>query len=107
MVFGSNKEQDYIYILGCPRQDGTIAILCKTSGSNPGPAISHSKKEAVILKTRLANDPRGMGNHRALEIIKNLYIYKLAAPLQAAWEPGSLWAYLPATAAQCVESQAW
>ncbi len=104
MVFSNQKEQDAVYILGSPRNDGTIAVLCRSSGSKPGPAVCESKRDAVSLKTRLANDPRGMGNHRALELIKNLYIYKIAANLQPAWEPGQLWAYLPTDRAQCVEA---
>ncbi len=105
MVFSSQKEQDAVYILGSPRSDGTIAVLCRSSGSKPGPAISESKRDALSLKTRLANDPRGMGNHRALELIKSLYIYKIPAKQNLAWEPGSLWAYLPTDRAECMEAR--
>ncbi len=104
-MFNRYKDQDSVFVLACPRADGTIAILCRTSGSKPGPAICENKKEALSLKTRLANDPRGMGNHRALEIIKGLYIYKIPRELEPAWEPGLLWAYLPSEYSQCVEAQ--
>ena len=103
-MFSAQKEQDTVFVLGSPRDDGSIAILCRSSGSKPGPAISNSKKDALSLKTRLANDPRSMGNHRALEIIKNLLIYKISADLEPAWEPGLLWAYLPSNRAQCMEA---
>ncbi len=102
-MFTAQKEQDAVFVLASPRDDGSIAILCRTSGSKPGPAFCDSKKDAVSLKTRLANDPRGMGNHRSLEIIKSLYIYKISTELKPAWEPGLLWAYLPAERALCVE----
>ncbi len=104
-MFPTAKEQDSLYVLGSPRDDGNIAVLCRSSGAKAGPALCTSKRDAVSLKTRLANDPRGMGNHRALEIIKSLYIYKIPAGLEPLWEPGLLWAYLPAERAHCVESQ--
>jgi len=106
-MFSAQKEQDSLYILGSPRNDGSIAVLCRTSGSKPGPATCNSKRDALSLKTRLANDPRGMGNHRALEIIKNLYIYKIPSSLEPVWEPGLLWAYLPADMVSCVEAQSF
>jgi len=105
MRFGSPQEKDSAYVLACPRKDGNIAILARTVGAQPGPALCQSKKEAVALKTKLANDPRGMGNHRALEIIKSLLIYKISLQTEPVWEPGQLWAYLPASCAECVESQ--
>jgi len=92
-----------VYVLACPREDGTIAVLCRSTGGNPGPAYCNSKKNAIQLKTRLSNDPRGIANHRAMELIKNLLVYKVDSVVEPIWEEGSLWAYLPQTRAKCVE----
>lgn len=104
MVFGKKEQENVIFVLGSPRKDGNIAILCRSNGENIGPAYCPSKKDALNLKTRLLNDPRGMHNHRALEIIKNLYIYKIPFGLEPAYEAGQLWAYLPKEMAVCVEA---
>jgi hypothetical protein len=96
--------KNQIYVLACPREDGTLAILCRTGGSSSGPATCNSKKNAMRLKTKLSNDPRGIANHRAMELIKNLFVYKLDASIEPIWEQGSLWAYLPQDRAKCVES---
>lgn len=87
----SNPSKKYSYVLACPRQDGTIAILCRNSGSNAGPAFCDSKKNAIKLKTRLSNDPRGIANHRAMELIKSLYVYKIDSVIEPVWDEGSLW----------------
>ncbi len=92
-----------VFILACPRDDGTVAILCRNSGPDPGPAYCNSRKNAMKLKTRLCNDPRGIANHRAMELIKNLYIYKVDASVEPIWEEGELWAYLPQEKAKCIE----
>lgn len=92
-----------VYVLACPRDDGTVAILCRNAGPDPGPAYCNSRKNAMKLKTRLTNDPRGIANHRAMELIKNLLIYKVDAAIEPVWEEGSLWAYLPQDRAKCIE----
>lgn len=104
MVFDDRKK-NAVYFLGYPRDDGTVAVLCRNSGSMAGPAYCESKKDAIKLKTRLVNDPRSLNNHRAMEIIKGLYVYKLYPEIEPAWEPGLLWAYLPTEKVKCVEFQ--
>jgi uncharacterized protein YbaR (Trm112 family) len=96
-------SKNQLFILACPRDDGTLAVLCRSTGPSPGPAYCNNKKNAVKLKTRLSNDPRGIANHRAMELIKNLYVYKIDASIEPIWEEGSLWAYLPQEKAKCVE----
>ncbi len=103
MDFAGNPRNS-TYVLACPRQDGTIAVLCRSSGPSAGPAFCDSKKNAIKLKTRLSSDPRGIANHRAMELIKSLYIYKIDSVIEPIWEEGSLWAYLPQAKAKCVES---
>ncbi len=99
-----NSNASY-FVLACPRDDGSIAILCRSHGSNQGPAICDSKKDAVRLKTVLANDPRGLANDNAMTIIKNLFVYEVKKSIEPVWEKGTLWAYLPNSKAECVESQ--
>lgn len=103
----SQVTQDNRFVLGCAKGDGTIAILCRSTGAATGPAYCDSKKDAVKLKTRLVNDPRGSGNHRAMQIIKNLLVYKLNLGADPIWEEGLLWAYLPTNQLKCVESQSF
>lgn len=98
---GERKNQ--VYVLACPRDDGTLAILSRNSGTGAGPAYCNSKKNAIQLKTKLTNDPRGIANHRAMELIKSLYVYKIDAHIEPIWEEGSLWAYLPQEKAKCAE----
>jgi hypothetical protein len=102
-----NNQRRQLYVLGCPREGGTVAVLCRSSGSVPGPAYCDSKKNAMRLKTKLSNDPRGIGNHRAMEIIKSLFVYRVDDDIEPAWEPGLLWAYLPESTVKCVESQSF
>jgi len=109
MIFGINQSKKQkvkdVYVLACPRNDGTLAVLCRTVGDFVGPAACQSKKGAIQLKTKLANDPRGIGNHRALEMIQSLFVYKLPETIEPVWEPGALWAYVPESRATCVEKQ--
>lgn len=101
------NQKEYTFVLGCPRSDAYVAILCRSNGPNPGPAFCDSKKNAIKLKTRLSNDPRGLGNHRAMEIIKNLLIYRIDDDTEPVWKDGDLWAYLPLEKVKCVESAFW
>lgn len=99
-------ESQLAYILACPQEDGKIAVLCRSSGTNPGPAYCPTKTDALKLKTNLTSDPRGKNNHRAMEIIKSLLIYKLNIDnTKVEWEAGSLWGYLDQSEAACVESK--
>ena len=63
------------YVLGWPQPNGKVAVLCRSSGSNPGPAFCQTRKEALRLRTKLANDPRGKRNKKAQEAIRRLLIY--------------------------------
>ena len=82
------------YVLGWPQPNGKVAILCRSGGSNPGPAFCQSRKEALVLRTKLANDPRGKQNKKAREIIKRLLIYMYVGDETIMWRPGDLWIYL-------------
>ncbi len=102
MDLGTSKNT--VFVLGCLRDDGNVAILCRSAGAQPGPAYCNSKKNAMRLKTKLSNDPRGIANHRSMELIKSLLVYKMDAAIEPIWEEGSLWAYLPQENLKCVES---
>lgn len=97
-------DSRHSYILGCPQEDGKIAVLCRSTGKEPGPACCDTKIDAMKLKTNLANDPRGRSNHRALEIIKSLLVYQIDLSTKIDWEAGALWGYLDESIAKCVES---
>ena len=101
-----NNPENY-FVLACPRDDGRLAILCRNTGLNQGPALCESKKDAVRLKTKLVNDPRGLSNENAVAIIRSLYVYELGHDVKPVWEQDSQWAYLPVELAKCVESQAF
>jgi hypothetical protein len=93
------------FVLACAKDDSTVAVLCRTEGYNLGPAVCSSKKDAVKLKTKLANDERAMINSCALAIIKTLLVYKVTKNHVPVWDGESLWAYLPDDSVKCVESQ--
>lgn len=82
------------YVLGWPQPNGKVAILCRSSGSNQGPAFCQTRKEAMRLRTKLANDPRGKQNKKAREIIKRLLIYLFVSDETIMWRPGDLWVYM-------------
>lgn len=82
------------YVLGWPQPNGKIAILCRSSGTNPGPAFCQTRKEAIRLRTKLANDPRGKQNKKATEIIKRLLMYMYTSDETILWRPGDLWVYV-------------
>ena len=82
------------YVLGWPQPNGKIAILCRSGGANPGPAFCQTRKEAMLLRTKLANDPRGKLNKKAREIIRRLLIYMHVSDETIMWRPGDLWVYL-------------
>lgn len=91
------------YVLGWPQPNGKIAILCRSSGSNPGPAFCQTRKEALRLRTKLANDPRGKQNKKAREIIKRLLMYIYVGDETIMWRPGDLWVYLDPRSLQLLE----
>ena len=82
------------YVLGWPQPNGKIAVLCRSGGSNPGPAFCQTRKEAVLLRTKLANDPRVKQNRKAREIIRRLLIYMYMTEETIVWRPGDLWVYV-------------
>ncbi len=83
-----------VYVLGWPQPDGKVAILCRSGGTNSGPAFCQTRKEAIQLRTKLVNDPRGKQNKKAREIIKRLLIYMYMSDETILWQPGDLWVYL-------------
>lgn len=92
-----------VFVLGAPQAEGIIAVLCRSSGLTPGPAFCQNKRDAMKLKTKLANDPRGQGNQRALEIINSLLIYEIPYDTELTWRDGDLWAYITEDQASCAE----
>ena len=82
------------YVLGWPQPNGKVAVLCRSGASNPGPAFCQTKKEALLLRTKLANDPRGKHNKKAREIIKRLLMYMYVGQETIIWHPGDLWVYV-------------
>ncbi len=82
------------YVLGWPQPNGKVALLCRSGGSNPGPAFCQTRKEAILLRTKLANDPRGKLNKKAREIIRRLFIYMYVSDETIMWRPGDLWVYM-------------
>ena len=91
------------YVLGWPQPNGKIAVLCRSSGSNPGPAFCQSRKEAIRLRTKLANDPRGKYNKKAREIIKRLLVYLYIGNETIMWRPADLWVYLDPRSLEALE----
>ncbi len=89
----SNSSDDEYYVLGWPQPSGKIAVLCRSKGNNPGPAYFWSKREAIQLRTRLANDERGDKNPSARRIIRNLLVYKCHMQEPLPWRSGELWVY--------------
>jgi hypothetical protein len=85
---------DSYYILGWPQPSGKIAVLCRSRGDNAGPAYCWTKREAIHLRTRLANDRRGEENPSARRIIRQLLVYKYLLRQPLSWRPGDLWVYL-------------
>jgi len=82
------------FVLGWSQPNGKIAVLCRSGGVNRGPAFCQTRKEAIRLRTKLANDPRGKKNKKAQEIIKRLLIYMYVGDESIMWRPGDLWVYL-------------
>jgi hypothetical protein len=81
------------FVLGWPQPTGKVAILCRSRGNNPGPAYCWTKREAIQLRTKLANDRRGEGNPGARRIIRQLLVYKYLLRQPLPWRNGDLWVY--------------
>jgi hypothetical protein len=95
---------DGFFVLGLPQATGKVAVLCRSRGNNPGPAYCWSKREAIQLRTRLANDKRGEDNPSARRIIQNLLVYKYLLKRPLPWRQGDLWVYAETHALEPVEA---
>jgi hypothetical protein len=98
------NDDDY-YVLGWPQPSGKIAVLCRSRGDNAGPALCWTKREAIHLRTRLANDRRGEQNPTARRIIRQLLVYRYLLHNPPAWRPGDLWIYLEEDYLEAVEAR--
>lgn len=87
-------HEDSVYVLGWLQPSGKIAILCRSRGANPGPAFCWTKREAIQLRTRLANDKRGEKNPSARRIIRQLLVYRYRSRQPLGWRQGDLWVYI-------------
>ena len=95
---------DGFFVLGLPQPSGKVAILCRSRGNNPGPAYCWTKREAIQLRTRLANDKRGESNPNAQRIIQQLLVYKYTLRKPLPWRQGDLWVYAEQYQLQAVEA---
>lgn len=93
------------FVLGWPQSSGKIAVLCRSKGTNPGPAYCWTKREAIHLRTRLANDRRGEENPNARRIIRQLLVYKYLPRKPLPWRQGDLWVYTDTQLLEAVEAQ--
>ncbi|HEY9791663.1 MAG TPA: hypothetical protein V6D22_14765 [Candidatus Obscuribacterales bacterium] len=84
---------DGFFVLGWPQPTGKVAVLCRSRGMNPGPAYCWTKREAIQLRTKLANDRRGESNPGARRIIRQLLVYKYLLHQPLPWRSGDLWVY--------------
>src|ERR1700719_4568977 len=87
------QNQSY-FVLGWPQRSVKVAVLCRSRGNNAGPAYCWTKREAIQLRTRLANDRRGDQNPTARRIIRQLFVYRYLLPDPLSWRQGDLWVYL-------------
>ena len=95
---------DSFFVLGLPQATGKVAVLCRSRGNNPGPAYCWTKREAIQLRTRLANDKRGEDNPSAQRIIQQLLVYKYLLKKPLSWREGDLWVYADSYAVQPMEA---
>lgn len=96
---------DAYYVLGWAQPSGKVAILCRSKGTNGGPALCYTKREAIQLRTRLANDKRGEDNPTARRIIRQLLVYKYLLRQPLMWRPGELWVYADPHFLEVVEAR--
>lgn len=108
MTYDNCMLEEAYFVLGWPQPSGKIAVLCRSRGLNPGPAYCWTKREAIQLRTRLANDKRGEQNPFARKIIRQLLVYKYLLRRPLPWRPGDLWVYVEPHYLESVEArQAW
>jgi hypothetical protein len=98
-------NDDVYYVLGWQQPSGKVAILCRSRGDNAGPAYCWTKREAIHLRTRLANDRRGEQNPTARRIIRQLIVYKYLSDQPLSWRQGDLWVYLEPDWLEAVEAR--
>lgn len=99
-------NEDY-YVLGWAQASGKVAVLCRSRGTNPGPAYCWTKREAIQLRTRLANDKRGDTNPNARRIIQQLMVYRYLSRKPLPWRDGDLWVYTESHSLEPVEAQVY
>jgi hypothetical protein len=92
------------FVLGWPQPSGKVAVLCRSRGDNAGPAYCWTKREAIQLRTRLANDKRGEQNPTARRIIRQLYVFRYLLHQPLSWRKGDLWVYLEPNYLEAVEA---
>lgn len=97
--------EDQYFVLGWPQPSGKVAILCRSRGNNPGPAYCWTKREAIQLRTRLANDNRGDQNPSARRIIRQLLVFKYLVRNPLPWRTGDLWTYTDPNFLEAVEAR--
>ncbi len=97
-------ENESYFVLGWPQPSGKVAILCRSRGNNAGPAYCWTKREAIQLRTRLANDRRGEQNPTARRIIRQLFVFRYLLHQPLVWRPGDLWVYLDPHYLEAVEA---
>jgi hypothetical protein len=98
-------NDDVYYVLGWAQPSGKVAVLCRSRGDNAGPAYCYTKREAIHLRTRLANDSRGEENPKARRIIRHLLVYRYLLRDPLSWRPGDLWVYLEPDYLEAVEAR--
>ncbi len=91
-------NDDVYYVLGWQQPSGKVAILCRSRGDNAGPAYCWTKREAIHLRTRLANPT-------ARRIIRQLLVYKYLSNQPLSWRQGDLWVYLEPDWLEAVEAR--
>ena len=96
--------EEGFFVLGWPQPTGKVAILCRSRGMNPGPAYCWTKREAIQLRTKLANDKRGDANPNARRIIRQLLVYKYLLRQPLPWRHGDLWVYAEPDFLEAVEA---
>lgn len=99
--------EEGLFVLGWPQATGKVAVLCRSRGQNPGPAYCWTKREAMQLRTRLANDRRGESNPNARRIIKQLVVYKYMTRKPLSWRDGDLWVYAEPQLLEPAEAMAY
>ncbi len=97
--------EEGFYVLGWTQPSGKIAVLCRSRGQNPGPAYCWNKREAIQLRTKLANDKRGEQNPFARRIIRQLLVYKCLLRQPLPWRSGDLWVYIDPMYLEPVEAR--